>query len=117
MQRLQSVGLRISIDDYGTGYSSLAQLKRLPVNELKIDRSFIQHLAESEQDRMIVRSTLALAHDFGLQAVAEGIEEESAWAILKEFGCDELQGYFFSKPLPVAAFTQWLLTQEEVTSS
>lgn len=117
LQRLQSVGLRISIDDYGTGYSSLAQLKRLPVNELKIDRSFIQHLAESEQDRMIVRSTLALAHDFGLQAVAEGIEEESAWAILKEFGCDELQGYFFSKPLPVAAFTQWLLTQEEVTSS
>lgn len=117
LQRLQSVGLRISIDDYGTGYSSLAQLKRLPVNELKIDRSFIQHLAESEQDRMIVRSTLALAHDFGLQAVAEGIEEESAWTILKEFGCDELQGYYFSKPLPVADFTQWLLTQEEVISS
>ena len=113
LYRLRAIGLRISIDDYGTGYSSLAQLKRLPVDELKIDRSFVQHLADSEEDRVIVRSTLALAHDFGLTAVAEGIEEESAWTILRELGCDELQGYYFSRPLKIADFDVWLSKQDE----
>jgi len=113
LQRLRDVGLKISIDDYGTGYSSLAQLKRLPVDELKIDRSFIQYLETSEHDRIIVRSTLALAKEFGLTTVAEGIETESAWTLLKQLGCGELQGYYFSKPLPVSEFKQWLAAQQK----
>lgn len=108
LERLRGLGLKISIDDYGTGYSSLAQLKRLPVDELKIDRSFIQFLEQNEHDRLIVKSTLALAHDFGLTAVAEGVEQEATWHMLKQFGCDSLQGYYFSKPLALESFSQWL---------
>jgi len=117
LEKLQSLGLNISIDDYGTGYSSLAQLKRLPVNELKIDRSFIQYLADNAQDRTIVKSTLALARDFGLRTVAEGIEDEPVWAILKTLGCDELQGYFFSKPLAAEDFAIWLADYENANTT
>ena len=93
LTQLREAGFKIAIDDYGTGYASLAQLKRLPVDELKLDRSFIQDIANSHADLTIVRSTLALAHELQLTTVAEGIEEESAWQILQQLGCDTVQGY------------------------
>ncbi|HAD48070.1 MAG TPA: hypothetical protein DCF92_04465, partial [Idiomarina sp.] len=96
------------IDDYGTGYSSLAQMRNLPVNELKIDRAFVQPLANSVVDQSIVRSTIQLAHELNLSVVAEGVEDESSWRLLQQQGCDVLQGFYFSKPIAVAEFKQRL---------
>ncbi|MCK7458248.1 bifunctional diguanylate cyclase/phosphodiesterase [Idiomarina aminovorans] len=108
LETLQRFGFSISIDDYGTGHSSLAQLRRLPVKELKIDRAFVQHLSEDSMDKSIVRSTIQLAHELDLHVVAEGVEDEASWKLLKTLKCDELQGYFFSKPLPVSDFIDYL---------
>ena len=108
LETLQRIGFSISIDDYGTGHSSLAQLRRLPVKELKIDRAFVQHLSEDSMDKSIVRSTIQLAHELGLHVVAEGVEDEASWKLLKALECDELQGYFFSKPLPISDFIDYL---------
>ena len=105
---LRDHGFKLSIDDYGTGYSSLAQLKQLPVQELKIDRSFVQHLSTDESDKIIVKSTIELAHNMALSVVAEGIEDETALLWLKSHGCQLAQGYFISKPLPANVFEQWL---------
>lgn len=105
---LNEHGFKLSIDDYGTGYSSLAQLKQLPVQELKIDRSFVQNLSTDESDKIIVHSTLELAHNLGLYVVAEGIEDETALLWLKSQGCELAQGYFISKPLPVDTLNLWL---------
>ncbi|NMP30960.1 EAL domain-containing protein [Thalassotalea sp. M1531] len=105
---LYAHGFKISIDDYGTGYSSLAQLKQLQVQELKIDRSFVQHLATNENDQIIVRSTLELAHNLGLSVVAEGIEDDTALQWLKAQGCELAQGYFISKPLPAETLDLWM---------
>ncbi|PHR66351.1 MAG: hypothetical protein COA51_01585 [Idiomarina sp.] len=105
---LRQAGFKIAIDDYGTGYASLAQLKRLPADELKLDRSFIQNIASSTADQTIVRSTILLAHELELTTVAEGIEEDSAWQVLKQLGCDTVQGFYFSRPLAAAQFEQWL---------
>lgn len=106
---LREHGFKLSIDDYGTGYSSLAQLKQLPVQELKIDRSFVQHLMSNENDKIIVRSTIELAHNMGLSVVAEGIEDEAALLWLKEHGCELAQGYFISRPIPEESFNTWLV--------
>ncbi|MBB6340344.1 diguanylate cyclase (GGDEF)-like protein [Pseudomonas fluvialis] len=111
MQQLDSLrrlGVRLSIDDYGTGYSSMAQLKRLPVHELKIDKSFIQDLPGNPDDEIIVRSTIELGHNMGLQVVAEGVESLEILEQLDRLGCDIAQGYLLSKPLPAAAFAAWL---------
>jgi diguanylate cyclase (GGDEF)-like protein len=97
---LSSAGFRLSIDDFGTGYSSLAYLKQLPVQELKIDQSFVFGMVEDEGDRTIVRSTIELAHNLGLAVVAEGIETEAALTLLAQWGCDEGQGYFIARPMP-----------------
>ena len=105
---LRNSGFKLSIDDYGTGYSSLAQLKQLPVQELKIDRSFVQHLTDDESDKIIVKSTIELAHNMKLSVVAEGIEDESALMWLKSQGCQLAQGYFISRPLPADAFDEWI---------
>src|SRR5690606_11730555 len=103
-------GCRIAIDDFGTGYSSLAYLKNLPVDELKIDKSFIAPMAEYETDRRIVRSIVQLGHAVSLQVVAEGIEEESVRHALATMGCDIGQGYLFSKPLAATDFeASWIL--------
>jgi len=102
-------GLKISIDDYGTGYSALAQLKQLPVHELKIDKSFIQRLEYDKDDQIIVRSTIDLAHNMGLSVVAEGIEDEFSLFWLAEQKCELAQGYFISKPKPASELTPWLL--------
>jgi diguanylate cyclase (GGDEF)-like protein len=106
--RLRGMGVSVSIDDFGTGYSSLAYLKRLPVDELKIDKSFVAHVATDRNDAAIVRSTIGLAHDLGLSVVAEGIEDQRTLEFLAGLGCDVAQGYFISRPLPVDALGDWL---------
>ncbi|AAZ28548.1 bifunctional diguanylate cyclase/phosphodiesterase [Colwellia psychrerythraea] len=111
LAEFKDYGMKISIDDYGTGYSSLAQLKQLPVHELKIDKSFIQHLEHDEDDQIIVRSTIELAHNMGLHVVAEGIEDEFALNWLAAHGCELAQGYYISKPKPAMELTPWLLAQ------
>ncbi len=108
IHRINNLGVRFAIDDFGTGYSSLAYLKRLPIQTLKIDRSFIRDLLSDDQDAMIVRSTLDLAHNFGLSVVAEGVEDDATLQELKRLHCEQVQGFLFSKPLPVAEFEQWL---------
>jgi diguanylate cyclase len=109
--RLHGLGLRLSVDDFGTGYSSLAYLKKLPVQELKIDRSFVMHMVEDEDDATIVRSTIELGHNMGLEVVAEGVEDLSGLEFLKRLGCDQVQGYYISKPLPTVQFVQWLVAR------
>jgi len=108
LSRVRSMGVGVSIDDFGTGYSSLAYLKRLPVHELKIDKSFVAHMASDENDAAIVRSTIGLAHDLGLRVVAEGVEDQQTWDVLAALGCDVAQGYFISRPLPALALGEWL---------
>ncbi len=106
--RLHGLGLRLSVDDFGTGYSSLAYLKKLPVKELKIDRSFVMHMVDDEDDATIVRSTIELGHNMGLEVVAEGVEDLAGLEFLKRLGCDQVQGYYISKPLATAQFVEWL---------
>jgi EAL domain-containing protein (putative c-di-GMP-specific phosphodiesterase class I) len=100
MQLLRVAGVRFAMDDFGTGYSSLSQLSRLPVDELKIDRSLIAHAYARPDDAMIVTSTIELAHSMGLRVVAEGVEDIEAWNFLRRLGCDLAQGFLISKPLP-----------------
>jgi EAL domain-containing protein (putative c-di-GMP-specific phosphodiesterase class I) len=106
--RLHGMGETLSIDDFGTGYSSLAYLQRLPVDELKIDRSFVTGLSTAGDDAVIVRSTIDLAHNLGLTVVAEGVEDEAAKQMLVGYGCDRAQGYFFARPCPADEFIAWL---------
>lgn len=113
LRRFKDDGFKISIDDYGTGYSSLAQLKQLPVNELKIDKSFVQRLETDEDDQIIVRSTIELAHNMGLSVVAEGIEDEYSLHWLARHGCELAQGYFISRPQPSEKITPWLAAQHD----
>ena len=108
VRRLRDLGLRVAVDDFGTGYSSLANLRRLPINELKIDRTFIMPLLRDESDLIIVRSTINLGHDLGLQVVAEGVEDELTLKRLATLGCDLVQGHHVSEPLEAEAFTQWI---------
>ncbi len=105
--RLSQMGFKLSIDDYGTGYSSLAYLKRLPVDELKIDKSFVMNMEKDEDDAKIVRSTIDLAHNLGLSVVAEGVENQLIWDKLRELQCDEAQGYYMGKPMPAGEFGEW----------
>lgn len=108
VRRLHDMGFQLSIDDYGTGYSSLSYLKKLPVTELKIDKSFVLDMLSSENDAIIVRATVDLAHNLGLKVTAEGVETEEALSILRGYGCDIGQGYLFSKPRPLMEILDWL---------
>lgn len=117
LKQFKSHGIKISIDDYGTGYSSLAQLKQLPVHELKIDKSFVQRLEHDTDDQTIVRSTIELAHNMGLYVVAEGIEDEFSLRWLARHQCELAQGYFISKPKPAPELTDWLLTKPTFLST
>jgi len=108
MKRLRSAGIRFSIDDFGTGYSSLAYLQRLPVEEIKIDRSFVGHMIEETGSTAIVRATIELGGSLGLDVVAEGVEDEPTWQALKRMGCSAAQGYFIGRPMPVGELAGWM---------
>ena len=105
--RLKELGVKLAIDDFGTGYSSLSYLKNFPLDELKIDKVFIQQLTNSVADQRIVKSVIALSHDFGLKVVAEGVEDEATVRALKALNCDLVQGYVYSQALPAGAFMDW----------
>ena len=109
---LSEVGVLLSIDDFGTGYSSLSYLKRLPIGEIKIDRSFVMNMHENTNDAMIVRATTDLGRNLGLRVVAEGVETRVAWDQLAEWNCDIAQGYFLSRPMPAHDITRWMTLRE-----
>jgi len=108
LTRLHEMGPALSIDDFGTGYSSLAYLQRLPMDEIKIDKSFVMSLCPSSDDAVIVRSTIDLAHNLGLTVVAEGVESDVSMNMLVGYGCDRAQGYFFGRPCAPEELTTWL---------
>jgi EAL domain-containing protein (putative c-di-GMP-specific phosphodiesterase class I) len=108
LARLRAMGVRIAIDDFGTGYSSLAYLRRVPVDAIKIDKSFVLGMCAGEADATIVRSTIDLARNLGLQVVAEGVETEAALSALIGLGCDQAQGYYLSRPVPAAALAAFV---------
>lgn len=107
LNRLRMKGFRLSIDDYGTGYSSMQQLARIPFTELKIDRSFVDGASRKESSRVILESSLAMARRLNITSVAEGVETQSDWDLLHEFGCDQAQGSFVAKPMPARDFPTW----------
>jgi EAL domain-containing protein (putative c-di-GMP-specific phosphodiesterase class I) len=107
LAELNHLGVRIAIDDFGTGNTSLAYFRRLPVDALKIDRSFVMRMLRSEDDAAIVRSTVLLAHELGLRVVAEGVETAECNERLAELGCDLVQGFYFGRAMPAAAIAKW----------
>ncbi|MHB1144334.1 MAG: putative bifunctional diguanylate cyclase/phosphodiesterase [Thiobacillus sp.] len=109
LTELDRMGVTIAIDDFGTGYSSLAYLKRLPVDKLKIDKSFVMDMENNDNDAVIVRSTIELAHNLGLKVVAEGVETRAAWDTLTILGCDSSQGHLMGTPMPAEKLEAWLL--------
>ena len=108
LRGLSDLGVRLSVDDFGTGFSSLVNLRHLPVSELKIDRSFVSEMMMESNDEVIVRSTIDLGHNLGLEVVAEGVENDSIRDRLAELGCDILQGYGISRPLPRDTFAHFV---------
>jgi EAL domain-containing protein (putative c-di-GMP-specific phosphodiesterase class I) len=104
---MRELGFRVAIDDFGTGQSAMAQLKRIPVDELKIDKSFVINMAD-RHDEAIVRTSIELAHQFGLRVVAEGVESGQALERLQTLGCEYAQGFFIAKPLKPAEFAAWV---------
>jgi diguanylate cyclase len=108
LNRIKALGVHIAVDDFGTGYSSLSYVKNFPLDELKIDKLFIQNMRHSEPDQKIVRSVIELAHSFKLKVVAEGVEDEATAKELKKMGCDLIQGYVLSPALPAHEFGEWL---------
>jgi EAL domain-containing protein (putative c-di-GMP-specific phosphodiesterase class I) len=107
---LHEAGIGISIDDFGTGYSSMSYLKRLPVSELKVDRSFVSGMLGDADDEVLVRSVVELGHNLGLTVVAEGVEDEETLDALTLAGCDVVQGFHTGRPMPVDALSSWLAT-------
>jgi len=112
LRRLRAMGMRVEIDDFGTGYSSLGRLIDLPVDALKIDRRFVGQMTRDRKSRTIVRACINLAHDLGLEAVAEGVEDPETWELLGALGCDTAQGYYIARPRPPADVAAWLSSWE-----
>lgn len=111
LRSIAALGIAIAVDDFGTGYSSLAYLRQLPLTALKIDRSFVTGMRDNSQDEIIVRSTVALTHNLGLDVIAEGVEDARTLDALREMGCDQAQGYYLSQPLPLDELITWLNTR------
>ena len=104
MQALRTLGLRLSLDDFGTGYSSLGYLKRLPLDQIKIDQSFVRNIIHDTRDAAIAQSIITLAHNLNMEVLAEGVETEAHYHFLLECGCRAFQGYLFGRPQPLADF-------------
>lgn len=117
MQQIKQLGMSLAIDDFGTGYSSLSYLKRLPLDILKIDRGFIEHLPDDNEDQQIVRAIIALAHNLNFKVLAEGVETAEQLAFLRQQGCDYYQGYYFSKPIPAADFATLLQKHQQADNA
>jgi len=117
LERLHELGCKLAVDDYGTGYSTLAYLRRLPLDELKIDKSFIMGMGADASDALIVRSTIELAHKLGLTVVASGVEDEATLAQLRELGCDSVQGFLLSRPMPAEEISAWIKESEWTRST
>jgi len=111
LERLARLGVAISVDDFGAGYTSLGQLKDLPVSELKVDRSFVTTMTEDRSNALIVHSVVDLGHNLGLTIVAEGVETAQVLTALAGFGCDVAQGYHLARPMPIDAFDTWYATR------
>jgi EAL domain-containing protein (putative c-di-GMP-specific phosphodiesterase class I) len=111
---LKNMGIKISVDDFGTGYSSLNYLRRIPLDSLKIDRSFVMHIESSASDQAIIKAIIALGHSLELNIVAEGVETDQQLTFLREWGCDELQGYLLSRPFPVQQLPEFLAVQAQI---
>jgi EAL domain-containing protein (putative c-di-GMP-specific phosphodiesterase class I) len=114
---LRDQGAKIYIDDFGTGYSSLNYLVKLPVHALKVDRSFIQQMAKSAEARSVVASIISMAHNLNMKVVAEGVETSEDFGMLRDMGCDEVQGYFIARPLDAVGYEAWRLNSSIVRSS
>jgi len=112
LEDLRRLGVNISMDDFGTGYSSLSYLKRFPLTTLKIDRSFIKDLHIDEDDKEITKAIIAMGQSLNLTTLAEGVENEEQLEILRDYGCDYIQGYYYSKPMPAAEMTEYLRSLE-----
>jgi EAL domain-containing protein (putative c-di-GMP-specific phosphodiesterase class I) len=112
LRRVRELGVKTAIDDFGTGYSSMAYLKVLPVDEIKVDRSFVRDMAIDPSNYVLVGSAVDLGHNLGLAVVAEGVEDEPVVGALRQLGCDVAQGYHYAKPLPVDAFNEFLDERE-----
>jgi len=108
LTRLRRYGIQISVDDFGTGYSSLSYLRDLPIDELKLDRSFILPMINDPRAAALVASTISLAHSLDLRIVAEGVENQATYTELARLGCDQAQGYYISRPVPAAELDDWL---------
>ncbi len=115
IQEIRAMGIELAVDDFGTGYSTFSYLQKLPATTVKLDQSFIRVLNDSRKDQLLVRSMILMAHDLGYRVVAEGVETAEAYAFLKDLSCDEVQGYFISRPLTANAFETWL--QQRALSS
>src|SRR5690606_21849494 len=114
LQQLKNLGISIAIDDFGTGFSSLNYLKKLPIDKVKIDKSFVDEVISDNRDAAIAQSIIVMAHNLGLKVVAEGVETPSQQAFLRKHNCDELQGYLFARPMPYREYLAWAGSHQSV---